>query len=331
MLITVDTDKENGTTVRALVGFLIHLYNLDPEALDNNEVPEGTTAAPLVPAAPSAATSAATATSVASVAATAPATVPTAPALASNVLPFPVPPPPPIVAAVVTSAAIADVPAPNSTVAPTAAAAQGVASAPAEYDTAGLPWDSRIHQKAKGTKKDGTWKLIKGIDDAVVMAVMPELLARKLATTASPSVAPAAFVPPPPPVIGAVPPPPATVAPQVFLPFSDSAPGASVDGGNTMPVSSVSGVPAPPNVFTQTVVASVPVPPVAPVGVVGAVTYRALIDKMTAGTKTQVLTAAKVMEIVQACNCPNLQQLNQMPQIFADVDAKLDLALAGLL
>jgi hypothetical protein len=52
---------------------------------------------------------------------------------------------------------------------------------------------------------------------------------------------------------------------------------------------------------------------------------------MTAGTKAQTLTAAKVLEIVTSCGGPNLQQLNQMPQIWADVDAKLDLALAGLL
>jgi hypothetical protein len=208
-------------------------------------------------------------------------------------------------------------------------------------DSAGMPWDARIHQKAKGKKKDLTWKLIKGIDEATVIAVTSELAARKIATPASPSVAPAAFVPPLPPTAGtvailgqngnvvatgAVPPPPATVAQPVFLPETNNA-----GQQNSVPVP-----PVPSTAPVETVPAQngpatpvVPVPPVAPAGPMG-VTYRSIIDKMTAGTKAQTLTAAKVLQIVQDCGCPNLQQLNQMPQIWADVDARIELALAGL-
>jgi hypothetical protein len=42
-----------------------------------------------------------------------------------------------------------------------------------------MQYDKRIHQKTGNKKKDGTWKLIKGIDPAVVAAVTAELAARK--------------------------------------------------------------------------------------------------------------------------------------------------------
>src|ERR1700747_1687169 len=61
-----------------------------------------------------------------------------------------VPPPPPSV-----DTAASNTPAP-SLPATGAAAATGVVSAP-EYDSAGMPWDARIHQKSKGKKKDNTW------------------------------------------------------------------------------------------------------------------------------------------------------------------------------
>lgn len=319
MRITIDTLADSDETLRSLIGFLMHLR----PSLADEEVPEGTTLPKVNTAAPShTAAASAGASAAANTTPTTP-TAPTGPAPASNVVNFPVPPPP--------SATTAAGPSSTSSPAPTAAGAQSVASAPAEYDSAGIPWDARIHQKAKGKKKDGTWKLIKGIDEAVVQTVTVELAARKIATQQSPTGAqaptPPANVPPPPPAVGAVPPPPATVAPQVFLPDANNA-----EQQNSVPVPPVPSNAAAPAVPAQNGPAapSVPVPPVSPAGPVG-VTYRSIIDKMTAGTRENKLTAAKVLEIVTGCGVPNLQQLNQMPNTWADVDAKIDLALAGLL
>lgn len=331
MLITIDTDKDNERTARLAIGFIAHYYNLEPS---EPEVPSGTSA----PFAPAGATAAAAPAATAAAAAIPPsASVASVPPPPSNVIPLfqpsqgSAPPPPPSV----------NTAAPTTPAAPaTSAAAVGtaVSGAPAEYDSAGMPWDARIHQKAKGKKKDGTWKLIKGIDEATVQTVTVELSARKIATPASPSApvpgvaavmqsVAASFVPPPPPAVGAVPPPPATVAPQVFLPDANNA-----EQQHSVPVPPVAGNAAVANVPTPNgpVAPSVPVPPVAPAGPVG-VSYRSIIDKMTAGTRENKLTAAKVLEIVINCGCPNLQQLNQMPNVWADVDAKIDLALAGLL
>lgn len=47
-----------------------------------------------------------------------------------------------------------------------------------ELDAEGLPWDARIHGKAKKqTVKEKTWKKIKGVDKAVVAQVEAELRA----------------------------------------------------------------------------------------------------------------------------------------------------------
>jgi len=332
MLITIDTTKDTAAEIRSAIGFLAHLYNLEPSDI---EVPEGTTSPKEnAPAAVTAAGAGVTGT----VANATPPSVQTVsvPPPPSNVVPlFNVPAPPANTAAGPIASAP---PAPSAAAAGVPSGVASVASQPAEYDSAGMPWDARIHQKAKGKKKDLTWKLIKGIDEATVIAVTAELAARKIATPASPSVAPAqapssslnpvfvADVPPPPPAVGAVPPPPATVAQPVFLPETNNA-----GQPNSVPVPPVPSAPPVETVPTPNgpVTGVVPVPPIAPAGPVG-VTYRSIIDKMTAGTKAQTLTAAKVLQIVQDCGCPNLQQLNQMPQIWADVDARIELALAGL-
>lgn len=42
-------------------------------------------------------------------------------------------------------------------------------------DSNGLPWDERIHASTKTQNKDGSWKKLKGVDDATVAAVTAEL------------------------------------------------------------------------------------------------------------------------------------------------------------
>lgn len=309
MLITIDTAKDTQADIRALIGFLAHMFELEPSDVEDVPVPLGTTPPKEV------ALAAATVADAGVMTAAAVATLPNVPT-ASNVLPFTVPPPPASVG-VSRLAAIADVPAPRLTPATTAAVVPNVASATTLYDSAGMPWDGRIHQRGMAQKKDGTWKLQKGIDTAIVQAVVMELSVCKVATPQSPSVTPQPqlMVPPPPPV---------TLHPTNPTLSGTEAP---TDPMSLPPIPidpTATHVPSPP------ISVSVPLPPVSPAGTMG-VTYRSLIDKMTSGTPDKRLTADKVLGIVHACGCPNLQQLNKMPQIWADVDAKLDLVLAGLM
>lgn len=44
-----------------------------------------------------------------------------------------------------------------------------------ELDSAGVPWDERIHARTKTKIADGTWKKKRGVDDAVVTQVMAEI------------------------------------------------------------------------------------------------------------------------------------------------------------
>lgn len=342
MQIKIDTKVDTPADIKAVIGFLAHLYNLESSDIDGGSegefipVPSGTTlpkplAGSSIPTAAPELALTAPAPLTARTAAM-PVTVPTsAPHVlpVGNVINFPVPPPP----SSAMIAAIADVHALAYAVppAPVAAVAPTVASATLEYDSAGMPWDGRIHQRGMAKKKDGTWKLQKGIDQTIVQSVVMELSARKIATSASPTL-PVQRVPvlteqiPAPPQFAVPPPPPSVILPPGPLLPSDTAPGY----GNPVPLPPVMVEPPVTQVPSPPVPVAVPVPPVPPVGSMG-ITYRSLVDKMTAGTAAKTLASDKVLEIVRGCGCPNIQQLKQMPQVWTDLDAKLDLALAGLL
>lgn len=273
--------------IRLAASFLLHLVG------DLDDAPE----APLAPPAPLEAP-----------------TAPTPP-------PPPPPPPPP--------ERVPDFQAPASS-APTAANASPAASAPAptattgnaesgssapEFDSAGLPWDGRIHQARKGVKKDGTWKIIKGCDPTLVESVTKELVARR----ASPTIAPAqtdAF--PPAAATGSAPPPPPP-APPVPLPPAST-------GATAMPLPPQDAAQHLP-VGAGTAQVPVPVPPAPPVGAVSVSTgYRELIAKISAGTKAGKLDPTKISQIVQGHGCPSLQALREMPHLIPLVETDVDVA-----
>ena len=328
MFIQIDSDdllraSENkegpgARIIRSAAYFLLASIGDIPEETDA-VVPTGTSATPFVPAAATAA-AAPVATGVAVA----------APKNASNVSALPIPPAPPPPPPTDVSGSTEDddsddetegtntgnVPTPPPpppvttagatttppTTATTAAAAPGVVSV--EVDSAGMPWDERIHQKGKSKKKDNTWKLKKGIDMALVQSVTAELAARRAAAPA--------------PTAGSLP-----VAPPAA-------------GSNTVPVppvpnvAPVVGVPAP-----NGVAGVVPVPPAPAVGSVGAsdslTPYRKLIDKITDLTKAGKLTPAKVNEICTSHGSPSLMQLKNFEALIPAVDKDIDAAALGLM
>jgi hypothetical protein len=180
-----------------------------------------------------------------------------------------------------------------------------------EFDRSGVPFDVRIHQKSRNQKKDGTWKLQKGIDDSVVAAVMQELAPRMLKAPAvappAPSATPApvgasAPVPLPPPPIPS--PPGASIAPPVppypgtpqenLSPPSTAIPQAPGDQGKALDP------------------------------------FRTLVAKITAARaeKPPRITAEEVNSIVASAGAPSLQLLNNMPHLLPVVDANIDALLA---
>lgn len=307
MQLTVDSN-ESKENLRLAASFLLHLAGDMPNELADTaavgEIP-GVPAAPPVsqtethdaefPAAPRA-----------------PVPPPPPPPPPSNVVNFPTPPAPAPMAASASTAASAPAPIPTP-----ASAASGFEG---QVDSAGLPWDARIHQKKGGIKKDGTWKLLKGIDMTVVSAVVAELTKGKLpaSVTAAPPAPPAqtdAF----PAAVGAVPPPP--VSSTVPLP-------PAATGSDTVPVPPPPATPSMPEHVSGSA-APVPVPPAPPVGSVPATGFRELIKKISAATTAGKVDASKIQSIVQARGCPSLQQLRDMPLIIPEVEADIDALLLG--
>lgn len=185
-----------------------------------------------------------------------------------------------------------------------------MSAAPLDLDKSGMPWDARIHQKGKSTKKDGTWKLQKGIDATLVANVTQELHALMINSTAGgpPSVPTIPSAPPPPvplPPPGATPPPP--VHDDAGIPHSVA--GAA-------PVS----VPQPANVGMPN--ASNPV-------MVPGVGFRELVAKISAARNASPprLTADQITSILQQAGAPSLQLLGSMSHLVPMVDALVDAAL----
>jgi hypothetical protein len=116
-------------------------------------------------------------------------------------------------------------------------------SAPA-LDSAGLPWDERIHAKTKATVADGTWRKRRNIDDATVAAVEAELRAQAPApvTPAAPPPPIPPMAPPPVPMAPPMPVQPAPAAPP--MPPVQPAPVAPV-AAPLMPAAPVAPPPAP--------------------------------------------------------------------------------------
>lgn len=110
----------------------------------------------------------------------------------------------------------------------------------AEFDSAGIPWDKRIHSETRNTNKDGTWKRRRNTDDIYYASVMAELAQRTAGV--QPTTAPAA------------PAAPASPAP--------AAPVGIVDQGPVV-IPPAPAVPAPPMAAPTAVAPSIPAPPAA--------------------------------------------------------------------
>lgn len=159
---------------------------------------------------------------------------------------------------------------------------------PPEYDSAGVPFDERIHQKKRGKKTDGSWKLQKGIDPAVVQSVISELSASgKMQALGSTSTAAA--------------------------PMTSSAPSpaAGVFGKSPLPASAPVDAPPPPP----------------PSDAMPTTTFRALVAKCAAATKAGKMTPQEVQQVCQQHGAPTLMSLNTMAHLIPDVEASFDAAL----
>jgi hypothetical protein len=191
----------------------------------------------------------------------------------SNIVNFPIPVPPPPSSGVTTAAA---------------PIATGTHVLTGQLDSARMPFDARIHSKIGSKKKDGTWKLTKGIDKDYARKIVMEIAGQQ----------PAAPVPLPPtgenPVLlPPIPPPPSAIAP----------------------------VPAPPvSIF-------VPVPPPPSDGTVAksASEYRALIDQIGEFSLMGKLNATQVVQACHKHGVANLQEVAKNPQLISAIRTEINM------
>jgi len=167
-----------------------------------------------------------------------------------------------------------------------------------EYDDSGIPFDARIHQKSKNKKKDGTWKIQKGINEAVVTAVMQELAPRIRKVTV--------------PVVPVVPVPGVPTAPPVPNP-ADLFGHAPLPAGAAAPVSP--SVPSVPEANTAQAPAALD-------------PFRALVRKITGARSANRISPDEVNQCVAQGGAPSLQVLGNMPHLVPNVEAAIDLILA---
>lgn len=211
-------------------------------------------------------------------------------------VPPPPPPPPAVTPTAPPAPPAAMAPAFVPPVAPVAAIAPLPPTIPAagpvsnEFDKSGVPFDERIHQKSRKQKADGTWKIKKGLDPAIVEAVMREL-APHIRGAGTPATAGA---------IAPVPLPQAPPPPQASIPFPPPPP-------------------LPPEVQAQALAAS-QAPPLDP--------YRTFVKKITDARGHNRLTAEEVIQAVTQAGAPSLQLLNNMPHLLPLVESYIDAILA---
>ncbi len=254
--------------------------------------------------------------------------VPPQPQVANS--PGPLAPPAPVQAAAPTAPVAPTATAPvSSTVSPTLAlvsvsppvvpSAPIAPAAPAvdEYDSSGVPFDSRIHQVKRGQKKDGTWKLQKGIADTLVSAVMQELAPR--VKRPAPTAPTAHYI------NGVLQPPasaqPAPIAPAAPI-FGQAPLPAGVDPAPVSPQPAAT----PGPVGTQI---SPPAPNATPAPDAAALDpFRALIRKIATAKDKGWITMEQVTQAVADAGAPSLNLLSNMQHLIPAVEGNIDLLIA---
>jgi hypothetical protein len=163
-----------------------------------------------------------------------------------------------------------------------------------DLDTAGYPWDSRIHARTKTKTSDGAWKLMRGIDMQKVIAVQNEL---KKAVNA-PRI------------------------PSTTLQFD---PAVHASETVTMPFNPavhstvVTTLPAPPQM-----VAVPPPPPVTEV-----CDFQFMVKKVTALITNKSLTHETMNAILQEFGLPSIHVMATRPDLLPSISNRIDQVIGG--
>ena len=194
-----------------------------------------------------------------------------------------------------------------------------------EVDSAGMPWDYRIHASSRAKVADGTWRQRRNLDPNVLAQVQAEMLqvmGLPIPTAGSgsqqeeqPSADPIAEADPEQAFIDAViPPPPPPAAPAVAVPvpppFAHSA---------AVPVAPVAIAPPPPSTpagaATTASLSSQPV------------TFPQLVSRITKMLAAKELTQGDIAGACQSLGIPHMPALASRPDLIPSMATALGIAL----
>jgi len=152
-------------------------------------------------------------------------------------------------------------------------------------DSAGYPWDERIHSSSQALNQDGTWRLKRGVDLVLVTQVREELKRVPLACNAAPTITHDASQL----VLDGADEPGATDTFDVVVPPAPPAPIVMVVGGdNTAAIEQIR------DFITS------PVPPAPDVTVPSAIAFPQLMQRVTAMCAAKTMTIERVLDAAKA-------------------------------
>jgi hypothetical protein len=183
-----------------------------------------------------------------------------------------------------------------------------------ELDSLGLPWDERINTESKlKLKKEGTWKVKRGIDKALVENVRAELAAAMVATACEPETAATTAAPPPPAATTAAPPPPAANTVTKYI---------TPDGGEYTADELLAAGWTIEQIHEREAV-EVEITPETPAESAEAITFPAFMAKLSPATTAGTITDDQVNAALQKHGLASLVLLSARPDLIPVIDAEL--------
>lgn len=175
-------------------------------------------------------------------------------------------------------------------------AASGPLVAGLDLDSKGMPWDGRIHAATRAKVADGTWRMKRGIDQAMVDLVRAEHAKAAAAPTHAPSPSLFAQTQGPAPAMAFASPQATTVAPPPPPPVAQQASTGTIQPSATFPGE-------PPRL-----------------------TFPELMRKITAGYAAQQIDKASVDAALAALEMPSLPMLATRPDLLQPMADLLGIA-----
>ena len=203
---------------------------------------------------------------------------------------------------------------------PPAPAATPAAPDGVNVDSAGLPWDGRIHASSKAVNKDGTWRRRRNLDKDFIENVEAELRATMNAASEPPAPAAAPAAPAAP---AASEPPAPAAAPAAPAASEPPAPAAPAFGRGEVPAAPAASEPPAPAAAPAAPAASEPPAPAS------GLQFGDVMQAVTQAIHKGQIHQDTVNEIARDVGLPSVVMLSNRPDLLQPFYDKLTERMAG--